>query len=151
HLLRRIDGRDGGGGTSLGGVETMKTCRPERREGPHACSAHTPLAIAMRCFAALSMTGVFCLLALAKPAVAQQAKPSFDCAKASTDVEKLVCGSPELAKADSDLAAAYTALAAKLDAKAKEHLARDETGWIVRRSHECVGTASLMYDCVKYG
>ena len=90
-------------------------------------------------------------LAAAFPAAAQQPKPSFDCAKASTDIEKLICGSPELAKADSSLAATYGALAAKLDAKAKEHLARDETNWIVRRARECVGTAALMYDCVKYG
>ncbi len=86
----------------------------------------------------------------ASPALAQP-KPSFDCARASTDIEKTICGSPELAKADAALAATYSALAAKLDAKAKEHLAKDETSWIVRRARECVGTAALMYDCVKYG
>ncbi len=86
---------------------------------------------------------------LAAPAALAQPKPSFDCAKASTPIEKLVCGSPELAKADSDLADTYTALAAKLDAKGREHLAKDETRWLVQRSRDCVGTAALMFDCVR--
>jgi uncharacterized protein YecT (DUF1311 family) len=33
--------------------------------------------------------------------------PSFDCAKAGSLVEKMICGDPALAKADSDLASSY--------------------------------------------
>ena len=98
------------------------------------------------------MKRILLLLAvLAAPPAVAQPRPSFDCSKASTAVEKLVCSSGELAKADADLAAAYKALAAKLDAKAKDHLVRDETRWIAQRNRECVGTAALMFDCVKYG
>ena len=100
----------------------------------------------MRRLAIVLLVGV-----CAGPALAQQAKPSFDCAKASTGIEKLICGSPELSKADANLAATYGALAAKLDAKAKDHLARDEAGWIGRRSRECKGAAAMMYDCVRDG
>ena len=35
--------------------------------------------------------------------------PSFDCAKASTSVEKMICSSPELAAADARTVAAYKA------------------------------------------
>src|SRR5580704_2046146 len=52
--------KDLGGGRGhdfiLGSV--WLSCRPERSEGPHGISTSTPVAIAMRSFAALRMTGV---------------------------------------------------------------------------------------------
>src|SRR5260221_2200262 len=77
--------------------------------------------------------------------------PSFDCAKASTPIEKAICGSDELAKADADLAAAYATLASRLDKSAQEHLAKDELQWIAQRNEERDCTAALSYDCLKYG
>jgi uncharacterized protein len=49
---------------------------------------------------------VFATLLIAGPAAAA----SFDCAQARTQVEKLVCASPELSKADETLAAAFQAI-----------------------------------------
>jgi uncharacterized protein len=77
--------------------------------------------------------------------------PSFDCSKASSRIEKTICGSDELAKADADLAAAFNALIAKLDKPAREHLAQDEVRWIARRNKQCTGTAAMFFDCLKNG
>ena len=38
------------------------------------------------------------------PALDVQAAPSFDCSKASTRVENLICDNPELAQLDSEMA-----------------------------------------------
>ncbi|MBN8504922.1 MAG: hypothetical protein J0L58_10625 [Burkholderiales bacterium] len=43
------------------------------------------------------------------PAQAAAAKPSFDCAKASTKVETLICSEPALAQADASTTAAFKA------------------------------------------
>ena len=51
---------------------------------------------------------VTCLLATA--AVAQAANPSFNCAKASNSVEKLICNDAELAKLDNSLSSLYHTL-----------------------------------------
>ena len=102
--------------------------------------------------ASLKILAAFVLLStvVAAPAFARVG-PSFDCSKASSRIEKTICGSDELAKADADLAAAYKALDARLDKPAKEHLAQDEVRWIARRNKECIGTAAMFYDCLKYG
>jgi uncharacterized protein len=101
--------------------------------------------------ASLKMLAAFVLLStvVAAPAFARVG-PSFDCSKASSRIEKTICGSDELARADADLAAAYKALAARLDKPAQEHLAQDEVRWIARRNKECTGTAAMFYDCLKY-
>jgi uncharacterized protein YecT (DUF1311 family) len=41
------------------------------------------------------------------PAITATSTPSFDCAKASSNIEKMICENAILAKADSDLSAAY--------------------------------------------
>jgi curved DNA-binding protein CbpA len=41
------------------------------------------------------------------PIAEEVPKPSFDCARADTDVLRLVCAAPDLARADADMAAAY--------------------------------------------
>lgn len=47
-----------------------------------------------------------------EPSVAQQSiKPSFDCAKASTDAERLICSSQGLATLDAEMMEAYKRLA----------------------------------------
>lgn len=68
-----------------------------------------------------------------------QGGPSFDCTKASTQVERTICRSPELAKADRDLAAAYAALAAKLSGAARDHLVKDQQRWVGNRNRACAG------------
>jgi uncharacterized protein len=97
------------------------------------------------------LTAVVLLSTIAAAPAFARVGPSFDCSKASTPIEKTICGSDELAKADADLAAGYKALDAKLDKPAKEHLAQDEVRWLVRRNKGCTGTAAMLYDCLKSG
>ena len=54
-------------------------------------------------------------------------------------LERAICKSPELAKADRDVSAAYAALAARLNGAAKEHLVKDQQRWIANRNRACSG------------
>jgi len=76
------------------------------------------------------------------PAIAA-AQPSFDCAKASTDVERAICGDAKLAAADRELAGVYGALLGKLPGPAKEHLTNDQQRWLGNRGRSC--TAELAW------
>src|SRR6185437_14170851 len=68
--------------------------------------------------------------------------PSFDCAKARSNVEKLVCADPELARLDLELSEAYeTALRAGIVEKELQ------VEWI-RRNDECV-THSIPEQCLR--
>lgn len=78
------------------------------------------------------------LVLLALPALAQ---PSFDCAKASTVVERAICKSADLGKADREMAALYSALIARLAGPAKDHLTKDQARWNGNRAAAC--TAEL--------
>src|SRR6266851_3333037 len=66
-----------------------------------------------------------------------QSGPSFDCAKASNDVERTICKDPELAKADREMAAAYATVAAKLSGAAKENLEKEQVRWLGDRNRGC--------------
>ena len=64
--------------------------------------------------------------------------PSFDCRKATTKVEKLICANPELSKLDVDLAELYK------EAVSKERSVRDDQrAWNIEKN-KCVDA-----DCLK--
>jgi uncharacterized protein YfaS (alpha-2-macroglobulin family)/uncharacterized protein len=65
------------------------------------------------------------------------AEPSFDCKRATTDVEKSVCGSEALAKADSRLSALYFSLLEKADGPAKKQLQNDQRLWLKNWDGSC--------------
>lgn len=92
---------------------------------------------------------VVLLSVFATPPAFARVGPGFDCGKASTSIERTICGSDELAQADADLGAAYKALAARLDAPARRHLVTEENRWIARRGKACVGTAARIHECLK--
>jgi uncharacterized protein len=102
----------------------------------------------MRCFAALGMTGAYCLLAVPAPATAQQEKPSFDCARALNPIEKAICTDPALAKADRELAAAYAGLTSRLEKPARQDLEADQQQWIVERNGECTNDSRGVATCL---
>lgn len=77
-----------------------------------------------------------CLVLAGLPAQAQTA-PSFDCTKSSTEVEKTICASPDLSKADVALAAAYRAALARAPEEAKPLLRGDQRGWIAHIGKIC--------------
>jgi uncharacterized protein YecT (DUF1311 family) len=68
-------------------------------------------------------------------------KPSFDCSKASSQVEKLICGTPVLAAADADLATAYKDAMAKADDKGT--MKSSQLDWIKNVRNKCADEACL--------
>jgi len=54
------------------------------------------------------------------------AAPSFNCAKATTPVEKAICAQPALADQDAAIAQQYKAVRGKLDAEAAKSLTADQ-------------------------
>jgi uncharacterized protein len=83
----------------------------------------------------------------ALPASAQSG-PSFDCAKASTAIERTICAKPELAEADRMMDATYRALVAKLAGPAREHLVKDQAHWIASRNKACNGAIEEIALCI---
>jgi uncharacterized protein YecT (DUF1311 family) len=75
---------------------------------------------------------------------------SFDCAKAKTPVEKMICADAELSKLDEEMAAAYQRELARTDDK--EGLKKDQLDWL-RRRNDAYGCFSndgkRLTDCVK--
>lgn len=84
----------------------------------------------------------------ASPALAQGG-PSFDCAKADNAIDRTICKEAELAKADREMAAAYTALLDRLNGAAKEHVVKDQVGWIVSRNRGCAVDPQELTACLK--
>jgi uncharacterized protein YecT (DUF1311 family)/Tol biopolymer transport system component len=77
------------------------------------------------------------------------AAPAFDCTRASTPVETLICNDASLAKLDVELDRAYRAARETLQGQAKQRLVSEENVWIrargrCARDHDmraCVQTA----------
>ena len=83
----------------------------------------------------VSLAAVLSVLAL--PAHAA----SFDCAKASTKVEHIICDNPDVSKLDEELAASYKA--ALQDQSKAESIKQSQKQWI-RKRNECANAS-----CVK--
>lgn len=81
---------------------------------------------------------VFCLATSGGSAAAA----SFDCKKARTKAEKLICATPDLSKADEELARQYKAARrATRDAKA---LRQAQAAWLRRRRDACADAACML-------
>jgi len=63
---------------------------------------------------------------------------SFDCSKATTEVEKTICRDPSLASSDAAMGEAYQALLASLAAGEKSALRDSQRLWIEKRNGECI-------------
>jgi uncharacterized protein YecT (DUF1311 family) len=74
------------------------------------------------------------VLALAVPLASPAAAASFDCGKARTKVEKLICADPQLSRQDSDLAAAYAEAQKVWDGKTVAYVKMSQRGWVRARS-----------------
>ncbi len=64
---------------------------------------------------------------------AEPGKPSFDCTKAKSVAEKMICADPGLAAADAAIAANYTSALQRLDPPARKALAQDQQDFISYR------------------
>jgi uncharacterized protein len=70
------------------------------------------------------------------PAAALAEGPTFDCAKAQGEVEKLICADAALAALDHQLDAAYKAATAKAKGPVATELRETQRGWVSGRN-EC--------------
>lgn len=89
----------------------------------------------MNNFKTILMTSVLTTLAAGNVYAAEEIKPSFDCAKAKTRVEKLICSDAELAKLDREMSSEYRTLMSdkKLDGELKEILKNNQKKWLDSR------------------
>lgn len=82
----------------------------------------------------------------AKPdAQAEQPVPivaSFDCSRAASKIEKLICSTPDAADADTRLAAAYSAARAK--SNDPNALKADQRNWLANERNACSDAACLL-------
>jgi uncharacterized protein YecT (DUF1311 family) len=67
---------------------------------------------------------------------------SFDCAKASARIEKLICSTPETANADKRLSVAYGAARAKTSDE--KTLKSEQMDWMKQRRNSCNDSACLL-------
>ncbi|CAN5745384.1 hypothetical protein BH11PSE3_BH11PSE3_42980 [soil metagenome] len=88
------------------------------------------------------------VLAAGLPGAATAQKPGADCGKASSAIERTVCGNAELVTADRAMAAAYAALVGKLRGAARDHLTADQARWLVNRERACVGEPADVEECL---
>jgi uncharacterized protein YecT (DUF1311 family) len=77
------------------------------------------------------------LILLSHPATAQSLQPSFDCSKATTRIESIICSDPELAEWDANLGRAYKQEYARLVGNDRQGLIKDQRQWISSRNAQC--------------
>lgn len=65
---------------------------------------------------------------------AQAAKPSFKCAEATHEAEKLICEDNELAALDVKLSSLYGKVAKNTPADQKKQLKAEQIGWVKGRN-----------------
>lgn len=83
----------------------------------------------IRLLAAAFMAG-----AIAFPALVHARGPSFNCAKAQGEVEKLICSDASLTKLDHKLKQTYKAATAKAKGQLAAQLRTEQRGWIKGRN-----------------
>jgi uncharacterized protein YecT (DUF1311 family) len=73
------------------------------------------------------------VLAAGAGAAAESAKASFDCAKAKSVAEQMICADPGLAAADAAIGANYASALKRLDSPARKALAQDQQDFVSYR------------------
>lgn len=93
-------------------------------------------------------SGLVAAIVLVLGADAAWAQPSFDCAMASSPIERAICRTDKLGDADRELTAAYGALIDRLAGPAKEHLIKDQVRWLDDRAKACTGEIAAVTRCL---
>jgi uncharacterized protein len=78
--------------------------------------------------------GALLACALGLPAAALAEGPTFDCAKAQGEVEKLICSDASLAALDRRLDGVYKAASAKAKGRLATQLREEQRGWVKGRN-----------------
>lgn len=91
----------------------------------------------------------------ASESIGAEREAGFDCRLAKTAIETAICSDASTGKADADMAAAYRALRAALDAVGRDHLRREQQAWLKHRTAECTGPFNVpdmtIAGCVEVG
>jgi uncharacterized protein YecT (DUF1311 family) len=75
--------------------------------------------------------------------------PGFDCAKASSEVERAICSSRELARLDRHVADRYfDTLAWAVDAPARAKIRNEQRAWLKERDTHCRAAAQPLVACL---
>src|SRR5271157_2993308 len=89
--------------------------------------------------AVVFLCGVLACGGVALAAAVSPSGPSFDCAHASTPIDKAICDDGEDTAGDRDLARIYARTMARLHSKADKIALRDsQRAWIKRRDATCL-------------
>lgn len=98
---------------------------------------------------AKSVAATILVLGISAASARAQEKPSFDCSKADNAIDRAICKNGELAKADREMVAAYTALLNKLNGAAKDSLVKDQVAWVANRNRACRSDPDSIENCLK--
>ena len=82
----------------------------------------------------LSCSCAYLAFAMGVPMAALAEGPTYNCAKAQGEVEKLICSDASLAALDRKLDAVYKAASAKAQGKLATRLRDDQRGWVKGRN-----------------
>jgi uncharacterized protein YecT (DUF1311 family) len=93
----------------------------------------------------VSIALVIWLACAVRPAVAV----SFDCGKATTNVERAICADPVLSQLDDDLQRIFHASRASLSDQYGSALIADQKNWIVERNRACGAAAPDAVACLR--
>ncbi len=93
------------------------------------------LALSRRCLRAAARSFAIAAVLAAGPAMAAgpKARPSFDCAKARSGVERAICADPALARHDRDIAQVYRVKLAAFEPVAAAALKQDQHDFLAVR------------------
>ncbi|MBL8673875.1 MAG: DUF1311 domain-containing protein [Rhodospirillales bacterium] len=87
----------------------------------------------------MGIAAAICTAALAAAGAHAQSNPSFDCRRAATVVERMICAEASLGEADRTLARAYReALESRRTPADRDALARDQADWLTTRDRGCL-------------
>jgi uncharacterized protein YecT (DUF1311 family) len=86
---------------------------------------------------------VFVVLSLPRPALAAQERHGFDCRKAKTAVETLICHDRDLRVTDDLMADYYQTILKKLQPESGQVLVRDQKAWLAQRDKACADAGNV--------
>ena len=75
-------------------------------------------------------------------------KASYDCTKATSDAEKVICSNKALADLDIIMNDLYTQLVLRLTVSDKKRLRQEQRNWIIQRDNKC-SSAPLLAPCIE--
>lgn len=105
-------------------------------------------------FVALFLIGVYMPEPVPQDPVVNESafSPGFDCGKANTQIERIICNNPDISSVDGELGFAYDQLSSKLNQRQFENLKADQLAWLKSRDSSirttCLQAGQLNSDCV---